>query len=172
MSNTEVSKLYDGFQVLKSVFDPDKNCLRVCVVDGSSGGGGPIEVIIDHTTDSIRLGDGTTLTTVTTINGKSGLDVNIINGPSVNMPLVTNIVYNTANTELSHAFNVSSKKFLIRFRGRARMNLAFIAGSTGTEFITLYPGTVHTEKDLNSNVPIVIYFRANKTGVVEILEWS
>lgn len=71
-------KQYDAFQVLRSVFDIDKNCLRVCVVDGASGGG-PIEVIIDHTSDSIRLGDGTTLTTGTNVSGKQGQDVYVIN---------------------------------------------------------------------------------------------
>lgn len=71
-------KLRDGQQVLRSVYDVDKNCLRVCLVDGGAGEGPGVEVIIDHTSDSIRLGDGTTLTTVTTVSGKNGLDVNII----------------------------------------------------------------------------------------------
>ena len=69
----------DAFQVLRSVFDVDKNCLRVCVVDGSPGSGGGIEVIIDHTEDSIRLGDGTNFFTSTNNSGKISLDVNVSN---------------------------------------------------------------------------------------------
>lgn len=72
-------KGYDAFQVLRSVFDVDKNCLRVCVVDGTTGGGGGFEVIIDHTNDSIRLGDGTNFISSTTVLGKIGLDVSVIN---------------------------------------------------------------------------------------------
>lgn len=72
-------KGYDANQVLRSVFDVDKNCLRVCVVEGTTGGGGGFEVIISHTDDSIRLGDGTKLTTATQIGLKVGLDVNVIN---------------------------------------------------------------------------------------------
>ena len=73
-------KGYDGFQVLRSVFDVDQNCLRVCLVDGGAGSGGAVEVIIDHTSDSIRLGDGTSLVTTTVLpNSKVGLDVNLAN---------------------------------------------------------------------------------------------
>lgn len=66
-------------QVLRSVYDPDENCLRVCVVEGTTGGGGGFEVIITHVDDSIRLGDGTKLTTATQLGLKVGLDVNVIN---------------------------------------------------------------------------------------------
>lgn len=72
-------KNLDAFQVLRSVYDVNNNCLRVCVVSGSTGDGGGFEVIITHTDDSIRLGDGTKLTTATSLAGKVGLDVNVIN---------------------------------------------------------------------------------------------
>jgi len=73
-------KGYDAFQVLRSVFDVNKNCLRVCIVDPVTGGpGGDIEVAIVHTEDSVRLGNGTNFLTSTTIGGDIGLDVNIIN---------------------------------------------------------------------------------------------
>lgn len=72
-------KGYDAFQVLRSVFDVDLNCLRVCIVDGSNPGGGGIQVAIDHTEDSIRLGDGTYFFTSTVGGGKVALDVNFIN---------------------------------------------------------------------------------------------
>ena len=201
-------KSYDAFYVLRSVFIPDQNALRV-VGDGG-GGGGPIEVIIDHTEDSIRLGDGTNfltsttdsgkialdvnvindlmvdidhtsdsvrlgdgtdLTTTTTVGPKVGLDVNLVNNPTVNTPLVTNISYNVINAEDSHSFSTSTKRFMLRFRGHGTMNLAYVPGSTGTTFITLRPGTVYTEKDLDAS-SLTLYFRVNKTGVVEILEWS
>lgn len=69
----------DAPQVLRSVYDETKNTLRVSVVDGSSGGAGGFEVIITHTDDSIRLGDGTNYFTSTSLSGKVGLDVNTIN---------------------------------------------------------------------------------------------
>lgn len=72
-------KGYDANQVLRSVYDVNKNTLRVSIIDGSTGGGGGFEVIISHTDDSIRLGDGTNFITSTTIGSDVGLDCNIIN---------------------------------------------------------------------------------------------
>ena len=71
-------KGYDANQVLRSVFDVDKNTLRVSIIDGSSGGGS-FEVVISHLNDSIRLGDGTNFITSTTIGPKTGLDVSVVN---------------------------------------------------------------------------------------------
>jgi len=76
-------KSLDAFQVLRSVYDVDKNCLRVCVVEGTTGGGGGFEVIISHTDDSIRLGDGSQLVTATLDGGKVGIDAYIINEVNV-----------------------------------------------------------------------------------------
>jgi hypothetical protein len=73
-------KKYDFPQVLRSVFDDNENTLRVSVVAGA-GGGTEVEVSVNHTDDSIRLGNGTTLFTGTTVGPKTGLDVNVINNP-------------------------------------------------------------------------------------------
>jgi len=51
-----------------------KKALDVRVAEGIN-----IEVDLSHVDDSVRLGDGTTLTTVTTVGADNGLDVNIIN---------------------------------------------------------------------------------------------
>lgn len=69
----------DFSQVLKAVYDGNSNTLRVSVIDGSTGDGSGFEVIISHTSDSIRLGDGTNYITSTTIGPKTALDVNVIN---------------------------------------------------------------------------------------------
>ncbi len=166
-------KGYDGFQVLRSVFDVDQNCLRVCIVSGGgSGPNPPFEVIIDHTSDSIRLGDGTSLVTTTVDGSKVGLDVNVVNSPTVMTPIVSNITYSTINQEVSHSFAPGTKRYIIRFRGRAKMNISYVAGTTGTNYITLRPSSVYTETDVKNSGTLTIYFRANNTGVVEILEWS
>jgi hypothetical protein len=69
----------DANQVLQHAFDDANGSLRVSVVDGSPGSGGGIEIIIDHTEDSVRIGDGSKLVTATNVGGKTGLDVNIAN---------------------------------------------------------------------------------------------
>jgi hypothetical protein len=71
-------KGYDANQVLRSVFDVEKNTLRISIVDGSSGGG-EFEVVISHINDSIRLGNGTTFFTSSAVAAKTGLDTAVIN---------------------------------------------------------------------------------------------
>lgn len=167
-------KGYDGFQVLRSVFDVDKNCLRVCVVDGggTGPGTGPIEVIIDHTSDSIRLGDGTALFTSTSFNGKIGLDVSIIDSPTVATPIITNITIGVVNTQFSHSFNANTKRYVFRARNGGKVNFSFISGNTGSEYITLRGGAIYTEDDMKNNGALTIYFQVNKADIIEILEWT
>lgn len=165
-------KGYDAFQVLRSVFDVDKNCLRVCLVDGGAGGGPAVEVIIDHTTDSIRLGDGTSLITATVSGVKVGLDVNVLNAPTVNTPIITNIIVGAPNVEQSHAFNASTKRFTFKTRNNAQTNYSFASGTSGTNYITLKKNAVYEETDIINTGSLTIYFRLNNADIVEILEWT
>jgi hypothetical protein len=71
--------LLDQGQIIQAVYDQVLNRLRVDI-GANITLGGDLEVAIDHTTDSIRLGDGVSLITATTIGPKTGLDVNIIAG--------------------------------------------------------------------------------------------
>lgn len=63
--------------VLRDVHDPVTQSLRTTASATIVAPGG-LEVDIDHTDDSIRLGDGSNLLTSTTESGKIGLDVNVI----------------------------------------------------------------------------------------------
>lgn len=63
---------YDFAQVLKAVLDEPSASLRV-LING-------LTLTLSHTTDSIRLGDGTNLITSTTIGAKQSLDVNVAGG--------------------------------------------------------------------------------------------
>ena len=69
----------DANQVIRNVHDEDSNSLRVSVVNDSGDPDMGVEVVISHTDDSIRLGDGTSLVTSTTVGADVGLDVNLIN---------------------------------------------------------------------------------------------
>ena len=48
-------------------------------IDVNIAGGAVLEVALDHTNDSVALGDGTNLYTSTTVGADIGLDVNLIN---------------------------------------------------------------------------------------------
>jgi len=71
----------DFQQVIRNIYDEATNRIRTdtaTVLDG-----GDLDVLIVHTEDSIRLGDGTNFITSTTIGPDIGLDVNVINPLSV-----------------------------------------------------------------------------------------
>lgn len=78
--NPNVTQL-DQQQIIQRSFDSDNDRLRVdaevSVVIGT------IDVNIQHTEDSIRLGDGTNYLTSSQVSGKNGLDVNIINSTPI-----------------------------------------------------------------------------------------
>src|SRR5690606_35163992 len=102
----------DANQVIRSVYDASTNSLRTT---GGGGGSGPIEVIIDQSTDSIRLGDGTNLITGTTYGSKTGLDVNIItpNVITVNkFNSVNSVVANNETVIVSHTAIAGKQTFL------------------------------------------------------------
>lgn len=69
--------LLSADQVLQHAYDDPTQTLRTTATAVIIGQ--PIEVEIDMATDSIKLGDGTTLFTSTTVGPKTGLDVNLIN---------------------------------------------------------------------------------------------
>ncbi len=64
--------------VLRDVHDPVTQTLRTSA-NATIVAPGSIEVNIDHTEDSVALGDGTQLITSTSSGGKVALDVNVTN---------------------------------------------------------------------------------------------
>jgi hypothetical protein len=75
--NPSPSQLDPG-QIIKRSFDEANDRIRV---DASvSVSAASQEVVIDHSDDSIKLGDGTNLVTATVIGSDVGLDVNLIGG--------------------------------------------------------------------------------------------
>lgn len=75
--NTPYTQL-DANQVLKQAFDESKDRLRVDT-EATVTVAGQFEVAIDHTEDSVRLGDGVNLVTTTVYGPTVALDVNIAN---------------------------------------------------------------------------------------------
>lgn len=70
------TKDLDFGNVIKMVYDPPTESLKVLATISI----GSIEVDLDAATDSVRLGDGTLLSTLTNVGGRNALDVNIAGG--------------------------------------------------------------------------------------------
>lgn len=87
----------DANQVITHVYDEVNDRLRTDAtlnIDSAT-----IEVSTSHTDDSIRLGDGTNLTTATVVGPKVGLDVNIITS-NLN---IRNLVFATDKVDVSNS---------------------------------------------------------------------
>jgi len=77
----------------------------------------------------------------------------------------------TANTEVSQALATGTKRFTIKLRGIAKLQLAFVSTESGTKYITIHPGAVYSENDLNFGG--TLYFQASRDSqTAEIIEWS
>lgn len=97
----------DANQVIKNVYDETNDRLRTDAT--LTVGSATIEVSTSHVDDSIRLGDGTNLTTATVVGPKVGLDVNIINSAG----LATETTLSAINTKIPSGLTVTSNRLLV-----------------------------------------------------------
>ena len=87
-------------------------------------------------------------------------------------PVIKNITTVLAATEYSYAFPANTKRFKIKARGNAKLQLAFISGQSGVEYITIFPGSSYIENDLTLS-SVTAYFQSTKANeVVEICSWG
>jgi hypothetical protein len=169
-----VSKL-DFQQIIQNVHNEVDQCLRV----DAKVSIGETEVIISHENDSIRLGDGTDLVTTTTIGSDVGLDVNVINPITatvdLNQPSAPTIVNTNApvsGTEYSFVLPVDTGQFQMRSRSRGQIQFAYTAAASGTNYITLRPGSIYTSDNLDLTGALTVYFQSTKNNdVLEIEYW-
>lgn len=70
---------------------------------------------------------------------------------------IYNIAVPTADTEVSQALPANTKQFKIRNRGKAKIQLAYTSGQSGTNFITIMPGNVYVNDNFYQNQ--TLYFQ-------------
>lgn len=160
----------DANQVIRSVYDPVKNCLRVCIVDNSgSGPPGGIEVAIHHTEDSIRLGDGIDFITSTVFGAKRAYDVYVVNSSSGFVGDTDAVSMPTAGNEYTYTFPLGTKKFEFRSRRRGRTRFGY---STGNRNFSVMPGETKEISNLATTVPTTIYVESTKNNdTLEVHFW-
>ena len=166
----------DANQVLQHAFDETECRLRVDATFNAGGGG--IDVNIDHTNDSIRLGDGTNFLTSTTIGPDVALDVNLINDITLDKdgigqtPAIANVAMAVSGSEYSFALPLGTKKITIRSRAKGRLQIAWVAATTGTTYLTVQPGTSYTIDNIDVNAALTLYMQSTKnTDTLEVLYW-
>lgn len=182
------------------VIQDDQGVKRLAVDANINANVGDINVDLNYEEDSVHIGDPNTDTTLK-INPDGSIDANVsvdaaggdniaikdtdgdeldINPDgSINTvlkgattPVIVNIAIPLANTEQSYALPADTKKFRIRARGNAKLQMSFVSGDSGTNFMTIFPGNVYEETGLDISTTTV-YFQSSKASeTVEILSWS
>jgi len=98
----------------------------------------------------------------------------LVNVENPTIPDIANVSVPLAATEVSFTFPLKTKRFLMRIRdGSANIQLAFIAGQSGTNYTTISRGCNYGSGDIDPPDPFSIYFQCDKPGkTVEILSWN
>ena len=170
---------FDGNQVLQHAFEESTGRLRV---DAEVTPGGSTEVEIDHANDSIRLGDGVDLVTATTVGSSVGLDVNLIGATNLEVTLdkdgigqtpdVDNVTMAVAGSEYSYALVNGTKKITLKSRENGKLQITWTSGTSGSNYITIGPGSSYTIDNIDVGAGLVLYFQSTKTAdTLEIMYW-
>lgn len=160
--------LLDWSQIIQRVFDESNGLVRVNAVLSAPVGG--IEVLIDQTTDSIAIGDGTSLYTGTTIGSKHGIDVHVLNpnGTSVTDPFIQNILIPTADTEQSIVIPNGTVLLMIK-AGAGILSISYTSG--GPVFPINPKGNYTVENILTEGITLYIQSsRANDN--IQVHGWT
>lgn len=90
----------------------------------------------------------------------------------VTSPTVANVALPTANVEVPYALPSNTRRFEIKLRDNAPMKLAYVAGTSGTTYVSLPAGGVYSEDGL-STVTLTLYFQSTAAGsTAEIVSWT
>jgi hypothetical protein len=87
-------------------------------------------------------------------------------------PTIYNLSAPTANTEVSQALPVNTKKLLIRCRGDARTQFAFVSGQSGSNYITIPIGAMYAQDLLLLSSTTVYLQTSLSSQTIEILIWT
>jgi hypothetical protein len=135
-----------------------KEALDVNIVEGIN-----VEVDLSHVDDSVRLGDGTDLTTTTTIGSDVGLDVNVIGSPALSNISILTTKFNLATSGTAEKVvdsNLSGRKHLMVYNND---NKRIFIGTSGTDLLDQgFPVSPGSYIELKAGDAIDVYFDSSK----------
>ncbi len=89
-------------------------------------------------------------------------------------PYVLNIAAPTANTEVTVTIPANAKKYILKPRYTARLQVAYVSGESGTNFFTVDPHCFYSESTLT--VPptgLDLYIQSSVASqVLELIYWT
>lgn len=117
------------------------------------------------------------VTLVDALGDKYGLDnplpVNAtVSTSNVGTPTIFNVLASIKGDEYSQVLPNNTGQFLLKARNSAKLQISFISGTTGTNYLTVYPGSIYKVESVKITGKTV-YFQSSKDGTdVEIIVWT
>jgi hypothetical protein len=100
-----------------------------------------------------------------TAQGKEGEEMLIYD------PLPQRITITTADTEQSLALRMGTKGFILSNEGLGLIKLSYTAGTSGTQYTSIYPGAVFSICMLGDKATTLYFQSPLGSKVFEILSW-
>ena len=117
--------------------------------------------------DSVQIGDGTY---ILNINPDGSINVS---STYKTAPTILTVSAPSANTEYNFVVPAGTKEYRFRSRNGTKIQYSFTSGTTNATFLTLKPGNIEVEKNLQLSSNMTVYFETPKSNQeVEILFWS
>lgn len=91
---------------------------------------------------------------------------------TVGTPSLFNVVCPTAGTEYSQLIPNNTTQLQLKVRNNAKLQLAWIPGTTMTNFLTLTPGMIYVLESVKLTSKTVYFTSSKDDTVVEILSWA
>lgn len=156
-----------------AVEDPDSGAHIKVNPDGSINVNVTVDAADGDSALSVGTEDGTTTGTPHVIQINSDKELVTREASTATTPTIYNVVAPLANTEVSQALPSNTKKFSIKVRNHtAGLKVAFVAGQSGTNYMTIDRGNVHIQEGIKVN-SLTLYFQVDKPGqTIEIVTWS
>lgn len=104
---------------------------------------------------------------VSNVNISGGVDT------KVTTPTIANVSCAVAGTEYSYSLPSGTRCFRLYVRNTSRLQLAYVSGDSGTNYITVEPGYIYESPVIPLDSNPTIYFQCYKASqIVEIESWS
>lgn len=104
--------------------------------------------------------------------GSGGKSVQVEIEGSTN-PIVSNVPLTVASTEVDILLPNDCKKFFIRLRdSKAYLQLAYISGESGIEYLTINPGCFFSDSQLSVSGLHIYLQSPSASQIVELVTWT
>lgn len=104
------------------------------------------------------------------INPDGSINV-VVQGSAAGLPSTINLNMPVQGSEYTIDFPVNVRRFMVKARGIAKINVAYSALSTQT--ITVSPGCTYEESNLVTPMALTLYIKSNKPNtVIEAVYWE